>query len=111
MSSLKDIILANINEIQATQVEKFKDKAADIEMFRVKSVLALKRNATRDYLDIAAMSRMLGDDGVRSALEKFDAYYPQPNGASPLQQLANQLSNPLPFDLEIFCPLSSRKSS
>ena len=36
MSSLKDIILANINEIQATQVEKFKDKAADIEMFRVK---------------------------------------------------------------------------
>ena len=70
------------------------------EMFRVKSVLALKRNATRDYLDIAAMSRMLGDDGVRNALVKFDAYYPQPNGASPLQQLANQLSNPLPFDLD-----------
>ena len=44
------------------------------EMFRVKSVLALKRNATRDYLDIAAMSRMLGDDGVRRALAKFDAY-------------------------------------
>ena len=36
MSSLKDIILANINEIQATQIEKFKDKAADIELFRVK---------------------------------------------------------------------------
>ena len=70
------------------------------EMFRVKSVLALKRNATRDYLDIAAMSRMLGDEGVRSALVKFDAYYPQPNEASPLQQLANQLSNPLPFDLD-----------
>lgn len=70
------------------------------EMFRVKSVLALKRNATRDYLDIAAMSCMLGDDGVGNALSKFDAYYPQPNGASPLQQLANQLANPLPFDLD-----------
>ena len=70
------------------------------EMFRVKSVLALKRNATRDYLDIAAMGCLLGDDGVRNALVKFDTYYPQPNGASPLQQLANQLANPLPFDLD-----------
>lgn len=70
------------------------------EMFRIKSVLALRRNATRDYLDLAAMSRILGDGGVRNALVKFDAYYPQPNGASPLQQLANQLANPLPFDLD-----------
>ena len=58
------------------------------EMFRIKSVLILKRNATRDYLDVAAMSRLLGDDGVRSALSKFDTLYPQPNEASPLQQLA-----------------------
>ena len=70
------------------------------EMFRIKAVLALKRNATRDYLDLAAMSAMLGDDGIREALVKFDGYYPQPNGASPLQQLANQLANPLPYDLD-----------
>ena len=70
------------------------------EMFRVKSVLALKRNATRDYLDIAAMSRVLGDGGVANALAKFDAYYPQTNGASPLQQLANQFANPIPYDLD-----------
>ena len=70
------------------------------EMFRIKAVLALKRNATRDYLDLAAMSVMLGDDGIREALAKFDDYYPQPNGASPLQQLANQLANPLPYDLD-----------
>ena len=37
------------------------------EMFRIKAVLALKRNATRDYLDLAAMSGMLGDDGIRNA--------------------------------------------
>lgn len=70
------------------------------EMFRIKSVLALKRNATRDYLDLAALSEILGDDGVRMAFVKFDEYYPQPNGASPLQQLANQLANPLPYDLD-----------
>ena len=70
------------------------------EMFRIKAVLALKRNATRDYLDLAAMSGMLGDDGIREALVKFDGYYPQPNGASPLQQLANQLANLLPYDLD-----------
>ena len=70
------------------------------EMFRIKAVLALKRNATRDYLDLAAMSHVLGDDGVRRALAKFDAYYPQPNGASPLLQLANQLARPLPYDLD-----------
>ena len=70
------------------------------EMFRIKAVLALKRNATRDYLDLAAMGEMLGDDGIRNALVKFDSYYPQPNGASPLQQLANQLANPLPYDLD-----------
>ena len=70
------------------------------EMFRIKAVLALKRNATRDYLDLAAMGEILGDDGIKEALVKFDGYYPQPNGASPLQQLANQLANPLPYDLD-----------
>ena len=70
------------------------------EMFRIKAVLALRRNATRDYIDLAAIGGMLGDEGVGRDLAKFDAYYPQENGASPLQQLANQLANPLPFDLD-----------
>jgi hypothetical protein len=70
------------------------------EMLRVKSVLILKRNATRDYIDFAAMARNLGNDGTGHALVRFDELYPQPNGASALQQLANQLANPLPFDLD-----------
>ena len=44
------------------------------EMFRIKAVLVLKRNATRDYLDLAALSTTLGDDGVKEALAKFDRY-------------------------------------
>lgn len=70
------------------------------EMLRIKAVLILKRNATRDYLDFVALAKRLGDDGVKSALFKFDELYPQPNGESPLMQLAKQLSNPLPFDLD-----------
>ena len=70
------------------------------EMLRIKAVLILKRNATRDYLDFVALANGLGDGGVKSALLKFDELYPQPNGESPLMQLAKQLSNPLPFDLD-----------
>lgn len=42
----------------------------------------------------------LGDEGAKTALSCFDELYPQPNGESPLMQLAKQLSNPLPFDLD-----------
>lgn len=72
----------------------------EAEMLRVKAVLVLKRNATRDYLDFVALSRCLGDSGTRNALQRFDELYPQKNGASAIQQLACQLANPLPYDLD-----------
>ncbi len=70
------------------------------EMLRIKAVLVLRRNATRDYVDLAAMTDHLGMDGAVAALRSFDALYPQPNGESPLQQLAIQLAQPKPYDLE-----------
>jgi len=70
------------------------------EMLRIKAVLILKRNATRDYLDTIAMSEVLGREGTLSALADFDRLYPQPNGESPLQQLQVQLANPIPYDLD-----------
>jgi hypothetical protein len=70
------------------------------EMLRIKAVLILKRNATRDYLDFAALSSHLGDTGTVSALRNFDELYPQSNDESALQQLQIQLSEPLPYDLE-----------
>ncbi len=70
------------------------------EMLRIKAALILKRNATRDYLDFAALSDRLGSDGTRGAFKRFDDLYPQPNGQSALQQLQIQLANPLPFDLD-----------
>jgi hypothetical protein len=70
------------------------------EMLRIKAVLILKRNATRDYLDFAALAEHLGSDGTLEALRSFDELYPQPNGESALQQLQIQLAEPLPFDLD-----------
>jgi hypothetical protein len=70
------------------------------EMLRIKAVLILKRNATRDYLDFVALAERLGADRAVPALATLDELYPQPSGESALQQLQVQLARPLPYDLE-----------
>jgi len=72
----------------------------EIELLRIKGVLILKRNATRDYLDFVALADHMGDERVAEALQSFDRLYRQDNGESPLQQLQVQLANPLPYDLK-----------
>jgi hypothetical protein len=74
------------------------------EILRIKGVLVLKRNATRDYLDFVALAEHIGHQQVALALSRFDLLYPQPNGESPLQQLQTQLANPMPFDLDEIKP-------
>jgi hypothetical protein len=87
-----------------TQTVRWRGQAIKVptpaEMLRIKAVLILKRNATRDYLDFIAMSEKLGEAASVDALRSLDRLYPQPNGESPLQQLVIQLANPLPYDLE-----------
>jgi hypothetical protein len=70
------------------------------EILRIKGVLILKRNATRDYLDFAALADRMGETELTDALCRFDLLYPQPNDESALQQLEIQLANPLPYDLD-----------
>ena len=70
------------------------------EILRIKAVLILKRNATRDYVDFVALANHLGNNQAVIALRSLEELYPQEAGESPLQQLQIQLSNPLPFDLE-----------
>ncbi|MFH0725520.1 MAG: nucleotidyl transferase AbiEii/AbiGii toxin family protein [Pseudomonadota bacterium] len=72
----------------------------EAEILRIKGVLILRRNATRDYLDFVALADHMGDESVASALQSFDRLYRQDNGESPLQQLQIQLANALPYDLE-----------
>ena len=72
----------------------------EAEILRIKALLVLKRNATRDYLDFVALSAFIGEEATADALRSFDALYPQANGESALQQLQIQLANPLPYDLD-----------
>jgi len=70
------------------------------EILRIKGVLILKRNATRDYLDFAALADVMGRESTIMALQPFDKLYRQDNGESPLQQLQAQLASAIPYDLE-----------
>ena len=70
------------------------------EILRIKGILILKRNATRDYLDFVALADHLGDESAAQALSALDKFYPQDNGESPLQQLQVQLAHAIPYDLE-----------
>ena len=70
------------------------------EILRIKGILILRRNATRDYLDFVALADAMQDEAVAAALQNFDELYPLPNGQSALQQLQIQLAKPLPYDLE-----------
>jgi predicted nucleotidyltransferase component of viral defense system len=72
----------------------------EAEILRIKGVLILKRNATRDYLDFVALADHMGNEKFAHALHSFDRLYPQDSGESPLQQLQVQLANALPYDLE-----------
>ena len=70
------------------------------EILRIKGVLILRRNTTRDYLDFVALSDHLGTAAFVESLRPFDGMYPQPNGESALHQLQIQLASPLPYDLD-----------
>ncbi|MSP15941.1 MAG: hypothetical protein EXR73_04905 [Myxococcales bacterium] len=76
------------------------------EMLRIKGWLIVSRNATRDYIDFAALAQTLGEAGTRTALASFDRAYQdiyraeKQRDVSPLLQLARQLAAPLPKDLE-----------
>ena len=70
------------------------------EMLRIKGVLILRRNATRDFLDFIALADHMGFNQVVEVLGSFHRLYPQSNEESALQQLQIQLANPLPYDLD-----------
>jgi hypothetical protein len=89
--------------LETVEIERFGQRITVptlCEMLRIKAVLILKRNATRDYLDFAALFACIGEDDAISALGSFDDLYPQPNGESALQQLQIQLASPMPYDLD-----------
>ena len=72
------------------------------EMLRIKAWLVLRRNATRDYLDVVALADRLGAAAAAQVLLGIDGYYEdqQDAGGSRIAaQVVRQLAEPRPYDL------------
>jgi len=73
------------------------------EMLRTKAWMIISRNATRDFIDFAALADHLGAKAAVRVLEDFDDYYSdliRGEKASPVVQLVRQLAEPSPGDLD-----------
>jgi hypothetical protein len=71
------------------------------EMLRIKTYLVVERNATRDYLDVAALSHHLGLRNSVRALERMNELYAEfaGEGGDMLSSVVVRLSEPSPYDL------------
>lgn len=70
------------------------------EILRIKSYLTIKRNFTRDYVDVAALAVALGISESGEVLSDLDLYYSDPDQAfgSVKTQLISMLIEPNPKD-------------
>lgn len=82
------------------------------EILRIKAWLALSRNQTRDYLDIAALADSIGLDEAAAVLGCIDDYYADVNlrPEAVATQLVRQLADPRPRDAEVTTQLTSYKA-
>jgi hypothetical protein len=82
------------------------------EALRIKAYLIVKRNQTRDYLDVAALAHKLGISLASAILSQIDEYYAdhdQENGAV-ATQVAQMLLDPQPRDKSVTRNLKNYKS-
>jgi hypothetical protein len=72
------------------------------EILRIKAFLLVDRNATRDYLDVAALSHHLGVERSAAALRDISKLYGEfaGEGGDMLTSVLVKLASPDPFDLE-----------
>lgn len=82
------------------------------EILRIKAWLALSRNQTRDYLDIAALADRIGLDEAAAVLRGIDDYYADVNRRpeAVATQLVRQLADPWPRDVKVTAQLASYKA-
>ena len=73
------------------------------EMIRTKGWMIISRNATRDYIDFAALAKHMGIEDATEVLIDFNDFYSdliRRSQASPIVQLIRQLAEPKPGDLD-----------
>jgi hypothetical protein len=79
------------------------------ETLRIKAFLVVRRNQTRDYLDLAALSEHLGVARAAETLARIDDYYADQDETDDgvASQLVRQLSDPQPADRSVIDELPS----
>jgi hypothetical protein len=79
------------------------------ETLRVKAFLVVRRNQTRDYLDVAALADGAGVVDAARVLARIDDYYADQRGEGDgvASQVARQLADPRPKDEAVTRQLAS----
>jgi hypothetical protein len=82
------------------------------EALRVKAFLIVRRNQTRDYLDLTALADQIGVDRAARVLAAIDEYYADQHGEGEgvASQLIRQLADPQPADSSVIDQLSSYRN-
>jgi hypothetical protein len=82
------------------------------ETLRVKAFLIVRRNRTRDYLDVAALADRLGIEPAGEVLAGLDDYYADQrrDGDGVASQVARQLAEPRPADSTVTRQLDRYKN-
>lgn len=82
------------------------------ETLRIKGFLAVRRNQTRDYLDVAALADRWGTEAAADVLARIDDYYADQHGQGRgvAAQLARQLADPRPADSSVTRQLDSYRN-
>lgn len=82
------------------------------ETLRIKGFLIVKRNQTRDYLDVAALATRYGEGAAARTLAEIDRFYtdPEQTGTPLADQLVRQLADPRPKDARTTTNLANYKA-
>jgi len=125
----KKIILGQLGDIEAgvrqmirtgpletTQVTLPSRRALTVptaeETLRIKGFLIVRRNQTRDYLDVAALADRYGLHEAAGVLARIDDYYAEQHGGGRgvAAQLVRQLADPRPKDSSVTSQLDAYRN-
>jgi len=102
-TGVRNLIRRRPLEIEEVKVGRLNLRVPTLaEIARIKAWLCLIRNATRDYLDFAALADRLGEEEAADLVLAMDEYYEDqqgPGGRRVATQVARQLAEPRPGDL------------
>jgi hypothetical protein len=82
------------------------------ETLRIKAFLVVRRNQTRDYLDVAALAEHYGVGQSADVLARIDDYYSDQHGSGQgvAAQVARQLADPRPADASVTRQLAAYRN-